>query len=188
MRNTPKPYEIYRHFKGKTYQILAIATDSEDGSQKVVYQALYEPYGIYVRDLAMFLSPVDKVKYPDAMQEERFKLISVQGDAASTQQSATLAINVSKGQTETPERVTASRQETQEDELDPQLLAFLEAGTSAEKLEILFEMHNHLDEAKVRCMALSLGMSLEEGSIETHYDSIRNYLFMKEKYEKTRRF
>ena len=60
MREQPKPYEIYRHFKGNLYQILAIAKDSEDGSLKVVYQALYGTFEVYVRDLSMFLSPVDK--------------------------------------------------------------------------------------------------------------------------------
>lgn len=76
MRETPKPYEVYRHFKGNLYQVLAIATDSEDGSRKVVYQALYEPFGIYVRDLEMFLSPVDRNKYPDVQQGNRFELIT----------------------------------------------------------------------------------------------------------------
>ena len=46
MREHPKPYEIYRHFKGNLYQILAIAKDSEDGSLKVVYQALYGTFEV----------------------------------------------------------------------------------------------------------------------------------------------
>lgn len=72
MRNNPKPYEIYRHFKGNTYQILAIAKDSEDGHLIVVYQALYGSYEIYARDLVQFMSPVDRIKYPEAEAQYRF--------------------------------------------------------------------------------------------------------------------
>lgn len=72
MRNNPKPYEIYRHFKGNTYQILAIAKDSEDGHLIVVYQALYGSYEIYARDLVQFMSPVDRIRYPEAEAQYRF--------------------------------------------------------------------------------------------------------------------
>lgn len=72
MRDNPKPYEIYRHFKGNIYQILAIAKDSEDGHLIVVYQALYGSYEIYARDLVQFMSPVDRIKYPEAEAQYRF--------------------------------------------------------------------------------------------------------------------
>lgn len=72
MRDNPKPYEIYRHFKGNTYQILAIAKDAEDGHLIVVYQALYGSYEIYARDLVQFMSPVDRIKYPEAEAQYRF--------------------------------------------------------------------------------------------------------------------
>ena len=78
MRENPKPYERYRHFKGNMYQILCIAIDSEDGSEKVVYQAMYGDYKIYVRPLSMFMSPVDRTKYPDVAQEYRFERVDTQ--------------------------------------------------------------------------------------------------------------
>ena len=76
MREIPKPYERYHHFKGNDYQILAVAKSADDLRDMVVYQGLYEPYQIYVRDLEEFLSPVDKTKYPGASQEERFRRIT----------------------------------------------------------------------------------------------------------------
>jgi len=72
----PQANEIYRHFKGNLYKVMAVATHSETEEEMVVYQALYGDYKIYVRPLESFVSPVDRNKYPDANQEMRFQLIS----------------------------------------------------------------------------------------------------------------
>lgn len=73
MREIPKENEVYEHFKGHRYQILAIAKDANTMEELVVYQGTHEPYQVYTRGLDEFMSPVDHVKYPDVKQEERFK-------------------------------------------------------------------------------------------------------------------
>lgn len=44
----------YRHFKGKEYEVLAVAKHSETLEEMVVYRALYGEYGYWVRPLSMF--------------------------------------------------------------------------------------------------------------------------------------
>lgn len=51
---------IYRHFKGNEYEVLGIASHSENQEKYVVYRALYGEHKLWVRPIAMFLEEVDK--------------------------------------------------------------------------------------------------------------------------------
>ena len=72
---------IYRHFKGDFYLVEDVAHDSETGEEVVVYRKLYGDGSLWVRPMAMFLSPVDREKYPDVTQRWRFELQHVESVA-----------------------------------------------------------------------------------------------------------
>lgn len=67
---------VVRHFKNKLYKILGYA-DHVDGGRCVIYEALYAPYKVYVREYSEFMSEVDHNKYPDVKQKYRFEAIEV---------------------------------------------------------------------------------------------------------------
>ena len=65
---------IYRHFKGDYYLVEDVATHSETREKYVIYRSLYGENELYIRPMDMFLSKVDREKYPNVEQEYRFKL------------------------------------------------------------------------------------------------------------------
>ena len=50
----------YRHFKGKEYEVIALATHSETGESMVVYRALYGEGGVWVRPASMWYERIER--------------------------------------------------------------------------------------------------------------------------------
>ena len=78
--------DIVRHFKREwvsdetseyLYKVLAFAQHTETGEKLVIYQALYAPFKICDRPYAMYMSEVDREKYPDIKQQYRFEKVQV---------------------------------------------------------------------------------------------------------------
>lgn len=62
----------YRHYKGKDYEVIAVATHSETQEQLVVYRLLYGDFSYWVRPLTMFTEQV----IIDGVSQPRFQFIS----------------------------------------------------------------------------------------------------------------
>ena len=56
---SPLPRGLYRHYKGKLYELLHTARHSETEEPLAVYRALYGDYGVWVRPLAMFAEEIE---------------------------------------------------------------------------------------------------------------------------------
>ena len=78
MENIAKIKGIYKHFKNNYYILEDIAEHSETGEKFAVYRQLYGDNKLYIRPLEMFLSKVDKQKYPEVKQEYRFQLQKIE--------------------------------------------------------------------------------------------------------------
>nr|DAH62523.1 MAG TPA: Protein of unknown function (DUF1653) [Caudoviricetes sp.] len=69
-----KPGDTVQHFKGGFYKIVAIGTNTETEEKMVVYQSLKDKR-VWIRPYEMFISKVDREKYPNAYQP--YRLIKV---------------------------------------------------------------------------------------------------------------
>ena len=204
MAERPKPQELYRHFKGNMYQVLTIAIHSETREEMVVYQALYGDYKVYVRPLDMFMSEVDRNKYPDVKQKMRFEKIT---PAAGEPEKISAALpEVDPGRDENvirPEADKAPRfnfkptqksvimeksvdEEAQELNLDPLVIQFMDAELASEKNDILSKLRPIITNDMIDIMAMSVGVVVNEGDVYDRYNDLRNCLTTMEKFESTR--
>ena len=62
------------HHEGAIYQVTDIAEHVETGEKLVIYYS-HATGVVYAEPLQMFCSRVDKIKYPNAMQDYRFELV-----------------------------------------------------------------------------------------------------------------
>lgn len=163
-RKYPAPQEIYRHFKDKSrvYQIITIAEHTETGEAMVVYQALYGDFKIYVRPLDMFMSGVDRQKYPDAETDYRFERMD----------------------TDTP--VAAEAQFEGAEEPSSDLMRFLDAGTYEERRNLLLHMRPRMTDRLIDDIAASLDVTVESGDIDARFASLLRCVQTLQKYEVTR--
>lgn len=175
MRNKPKAQEIYRHFKGRLYQIITLASHSESGEEYVVYQALYDDFKIFARPLRGFMEEIDRLKHSGSGQRYRFILLE------------RTELDSLVSQADLKEQAVSSEKsvdiEVKQSEVDPLVLEFLSAKTYEERLQILSILHTRITDAMINTMAVSLDLEIAEGEVEKRYDELRHCLLTMRKFE-----
>ncbi len=185
----PQNNEIYRHFKGNLYKIITLATHSETGEQMVVYQGLYGDFPIYCRPLSMFISEVDRNKYPEVFQKYRFERV----DALVNVDTSVNIGEIGKNNGNNSEMTIVSEttdcemaQQEQEDDIsgvDPLILEFLDADTVLEKKNILAALHHKITDHMINTLAVVMDVVIEEGELEDRYQQLKACLDTIERYE-----
>lgn len=194
-RRIPIPGNFYRHFKGKIYQIRDIAVHSETGEIMVVYQAMYPPFGIWVRPLTMFMEKVDVQKYPNTKQQYRFEQVTVKASVPeknnADQKEKNIPVLTEEISDEVMKKILVNGQAEKllsnrmtEDEIARRgFLTLLDASNFREKRQILAGMKPYLKDIHLNNIAVALDIVLEDGSAEEHYETILHCLETFEKYE-----
>ena len=150
----PEKGQLYRHFKGELYRVIAVAKHSETGEELVIYEAQYGDHQVYARPLLMFMEMVDRTKYPEAQQQYRFELVHEENSP-----------------------------EDEEVNLDPMVMEFLEADSFEDRLNILHGLHARITDDMINTMALSVDLEIKDGELEDRYEELKNCLLTLERYE-----
>lgn len=178
-KDRPRPGERYRHFKGNLYQIVTIAKHSETGEELVIYQALYGSYEVYARPLAMFLEEVDKEKYPDVEQKDRFERVEPEPERMMTKPATEMT-----GQIAAKPEPTAANEE--EEQAAPELMRFLDADTYHDKYKVLQGMENTITDRLINDFAVILDVVIPEGKLSDRFEQLKQCVATMARYETTR--
>lgn len=182
------PGQIYRHFKGNLYQIVTVAIHSESGEKLVIYQKLYGDYAVHARPYDMFLSEVDRQKYPDIKQKYSFELVdneikSNQNVDAGIKESINLTDDIIINDTLNTDNIESV---DSEESADKRLIKFLDADTFEEKRRVLINIKDGITDRLIDDMAAAIDVTVDEGDIDTRFMSLLNCINTRAKYEVNR--
>lgn len=200
------PGQIFRHFKGKLYQIVTIAKHSETGEKLVIYQQLYEPFEVYARPYEMFVSEVDRKKYPDVSQRYRFEAVNMDENVENgcvpapkpeklskdkedyvkeedfrSKQSG-METGTSKNAEMTFLQKTEYRSEESE-EVNPLLLRFLNTETYEEKRNVLLSIKGEITDRLIDDIAVSMDVAVDKGDLDERFASLLSCVDLMAKFE-----
>lgn len=206
-QGNPLPGEKYLHFKNKLYQVTAIAYHSETMERYVVYQALYGDFRTFIRPYDMFISEVDREKYPQATQKYRFEYqgnlfdeTAEKGKTAGTAEEENAVRTAEKRKTAETAREEKTAETTREEKtgeteksgegsgtgVNPWLLRFLDADNFEEKYKIVCDMQAEIDDRLIDDIAVVMDLAIPEGKLSDRYAQLKYCMRTRHRYENGR--
>lgn len=182
------PGALFQHFKGNLYQIITLGKHSETGEEMVVYQAMYGEFQVYIRPVSMFLEKLDLMKYPDAKQEYRFELVKYpyeirkqneHKEEKAEQQIEALDDIVERAKNEP----TAMEERKQTEQVEQLYIAFFDAETCKEKLDIIRTIKDDMDSRMLNNIAASMDLPVEDDNFEDTYEIVVKNLEQRSRFE-----
>lgn len=193
-RQTPVAGQIYKHFKGNLYKVLAVAVHTESEEKLVVYQSVDNPDRVFARPLEMFMSDIDRFRYPLIRAKYRFTLVSEPEEETNGEETKE---EETKEETKEEDVKDEETEEQSDDDsavykdngelvIDPYVEGVLDEKEFSKKIEFFEMLRGKCSEDMLTTIAISLDIQLQEGSIEDKYSQILRTLKMHEKYETSR--
>lgn len=197
--------QVYRHFKGNVYEVIALAVNADNREEVVVYKSLNKDK-VFVRSYRGFVSEVNKEKYPDVAQKYRFELVSdtepeeeLQDALADVEAEAEEVETADKGYfpgyngstKQAPavgEALAHKAVSIADGEVNPMLMQFLETKSFDEKLQILRRMESEMTDKLLDDMAASLDVVIHDGDISDRIRELKTCLSTFDKFDCRDRF
>jgi len=168
---------FYQDEDGKLYQITELATMNGNGEPLVVYQELFGDFARKAELLENFESNLGLKALVQQQGQKPEREILEGGSHAE---------EADGSREREPHGFERSAGETARDGASRRLMQFLDAPTSAEKLEILYDMKDEINDYVVDAMIVSLDFDIPEGLVEDRYQKLIRSLQTKMRYESTR--
>lgn len=189
LKRTVYAGQIFRHFKGKLYQVVTVAAHSETDEKLVIYQQLYGQYKVYARPYDMFVSEVDHEKYPDVLQKYRFEPVNMEEQQELSGQDKPdgkdgLNIDELPCMVQDDENRKASISQSSQnmhtpvieaddkEGVNPLLLLFLDAETYEEKRRILLSIKGEITDRLIDDIAVSMDVTVDKGELDERFASL----------------
>lgn len=190
-RQTPKSGQIYKHFKGSLYQVDTIAVHTETSDKLVVYHSVEKPDRVFARPLDMFMSEVDRFRYPLIKAKYRFTLLveetEAECDNKDNEGDKTETGNIQAGNENAQDEIKAPElSEELTPIMNPILEKILDEKDYQKKIENFELLRNKCTDEILTTLAISLDIQLEGETIEDKYAQILKTLRMHERYESAR--
>lgn len=178
----PKHGDLYRDCEGNVYQVLTVAEYIERDETVVVYQEMFAPYRNAVMSLTGFVKVFYSEQSDDSMQKN-----DIESDSELKAEIEVKTEQESLEEEVEQEHITDEISGDYPQGVNPLLIDFLDADTIHEKVKLLIDNREKVDDKCINDIAASLDISIDEGDIDVRYYQLMSCLETMRKYEIIRR-